>query len=209
MILDPVKNFAIVTVSTGYAAGATSIVLSSGDGAKLPAPSTDGAFNLVWYNSSDYPNPADDPNVEIVRCTGRSTDTLTVTRAQEGTADVNHNTGGKTYKMLLSITKKMIDDIKVGGLTWAIVSTTATAVPGGGYICDTSGAAFPLTLPASPAAGDVVAICDAASTFNTKNLTIGRNSLKIMGLAEDMTVSTKNAAFRLIYSDSTNGWRIA
>ena len=52
-LLDPVKNFAKVTVNTGYSAVATSIVLSSGDGAKLPQPLTDGAFNLV----SHIPHP--------------------------------------------------------------------------------------------------------------------------------------------------------
>lgn len=111
MPLDPVKNFAIVTVSTGYDADDTSVVLTAGHGAKLPAPATDGAFNLVWWNSTDYSNPSDDPNVEIVRCTARSTETLTVTRAQESTTGATHNTGGKTYKMILSPTKKMIDDI--------------------------------------------------------------------------------------------------
>lgn len=112
MALDPVKNFAKVTVTTGYAAGVTTVALSSGDGAKLPAPSTDGAFNLVWWNATDYSDPADDPNVEIVRCTARSTDTLTITRAQESTSDAAHNTAGKTYKMILAMTKKMIDDIE-------------------------------------------------------------------------------------------------
>lgn len=104
-MIDPVKNFAKATVSTTYDASATSIVLTSGHGAKFPAPSTDGAFNLVWWNSTDYPDPADDPNVEIVRVTARSTDTLTVTRAQEGTSASTKNTGGKVYKMMLAITK--------------------------------------------------------------------------------------------------------
>jgi hypothetical protein len=113
MSLDPVKNFGKVEVSTGYASGATTIVLSTGEGAKLPQPSTDGAFNLVWWNYTDYPDPSDDPNVEIVRVTVRSSDTLTITRAQESTSDNNHNTGGKTYKMILSMTKKMIDDIQI------------------------------------------------------------------------------------------------
>lgn len=119
MQLDPVKNFALVSVSTGYAAGATSIALVSGDGAKLPQPSTDGAFNLVWFNWTDYPGGFNfagelDPFIEIVRCTARTTDTLTVTRAQEGTSDVNHNIGGKNNKMMLSVTKKMIDDLDGG-----------------------------------------------------------------------------------------------
>lgn len=109
--MDPTRNFAIVEVSTGYDNDDTSIVLTTGHGAKLPAPGTDGAFNLTWWNSAVYPNPADDPNAEIVRVTARSTDTLTVTRAQEGTSGSNKNTAGGIYKMVLSPTKKTIDDI--------------------------------------------------------------------------------------------------
>jgi len=111
MALDPTTNFAKCTVSTGYSAADLSVALSAGEGTKLPQPSTDGAFNVVWYNSTDYGDPADDPNVEIVRCTARSTDTLTVTRAQEGTSASTKNTSGKTYKMILAVTKKMMDDI--------------------------------------------------------------------------------------------------
>jgi hypothetical protein len=111
-MLDPVTNFAKVTVSTGYSAVATSIALSSGEGALLPQPSSDGAFNLVWFNWTDYKDPSDDPNKEIVRVTARSSDTITVTRAQEGTTASTKNEAGKTYKMILAATKKMIDDIE-------------------------------------------------------------------------------------------------
>jgi hypothetical protein len=114
--MDPVLNFAKVTVSTGYDNDDVTIVLASGHGAKLPAPATDGAFNLVWWNSTDYTDPSDDPNVEIVRCTARTTDTLTVTRGQEGTSGSNKNTGDKVYKMILTPTKKTIDDIATGPL---------------------------------------------------------------------------------------------
>jgi hypothetical protein len=68
----------------------------------------------------DYPNPANDPNVEIVRVTNVSTDTLTITRGQEGTSAANHNTGGKTYSLVLGITAKMITDL---------ASQTETACP--------------------------------------------------------------------------------
>lgn len=110
--LDAVKNFALVVVSTGYDASATSIALQAGDGAKLPQPSTDGEFNVVWWNATDYGNPSLDPNVEIVRVTARATDTLTVTRAQESISATTKNTVGKTYKMSLAITAKMIEDIE-------------------------------------------------------------------------------------------------
>lgn len=119
--MDVVKNFAEVEVSTGYDDAATTVVLATGEGARLPDPSSDGEFNLSWWNFTDYPNPADDPNREIVRCSARSTDTLTIVRPASGN-DYNdegsentaktHNTSGKTYKMVLSFTKKAYDDIK-------------------------------------------------------------------------------------------------
>jgi S-adenosylmethionine synthetase len=110
--LDARKNFSIAAVSTGYALGDTLIALATGKGALFPQPSTDGAFNVVWWNFTDYPSPADDPNVEIVRVTARTTDTLTVTRAQEGTSATAKNTSGKTYRMILAPTAKMITDIE-------------------------------------------------------------------------------------------------
>lgn len=124
-ILDPVRNFAIVTLSSGYNDIATSVVLVGGDGAKLPDPSTEGAFNVVWWNATDYANPSDDPNKEIDRVTARSTDTLTITRAQEGTSATTKNTAGKTYKMILAFTKKMRDNIE--GMVDTDVNLTANS----------------------------------------------------------------------------------
>jgi hypothetical protein len=63
---------------------------------------------LIWFNSTDYPNPANDPNVEIVRVTNISGDTLTISRAQEGTSASSKNTVGKNYSLVLGITAKMI-----------------------------------------------------------------------------------------------------
>ena len=117
MSLDPVKNFAKVTLNQGYAAGILSVDLIAGDGAKLPDPATDGAFNLVWWDNTNYSDPSDDPNKEIVRCTARLIDNLTITRAQEGTIAANHNISDTIYRMIVSLTKKMKDDIEtmIGG----------------------------------------------------------------------------------------------
>jgi len=115
-------------------------------------------------------------------------------------ADVTTKTPGTDPEWLLIPT----------GMVWSkITANPNPAVAGSGYICNTSGGAFTVTLPAAPAEGDIVSFTDGASTFDTNNLTIGRNALKIMGLAEDMTVSTRYAAFSLVYSNATNGWRIA
>ncbi len=112
ILLDPVVNFGKVTVSTGYSDLDTVIVLTAGHGSKLPNPSIDNPFNLIWYDASQYPDPSDDPNVEIVRCTDNTTDVLTVERAQEGTLASSKNVPTSTYKMILSPTKKTIADIK-------------------------------------------------------------------------------------------------
>lgn len=104
----PVTNFGKVTVSAGYGSGDTSIVLTTGHGSRLPSTFP---YPLVWWNSTDYADPADDPNREIVSVTARSGDTLTVTRGAESTGASTKNTSSKTYKMVLSFTKAMYDAI--------------------------------------------------------------------------------------------------
>lgn len=155
MSLDARSNFAKVGVSTGYDNAAVTIALSSGDGALLPNPSVNGAFNLVWYNFTDYPDPTDDPNKEIVRCTARSTDTLTITRAQEGTSATTKNTAGKTYKMILSVTKKMIDDIEgaLGASAWVMDYTPLQTVDGANAV---------FTLPNGVTASKVIVYADGS-----------------------------------------------
>jgi hypothetical protein len=106
-MLDSVQNFVKVQLSQGYDASAVSVALVAGQGAKLPTV----PFNMVWFNITDYPDPSDDPNAEIVRVTDRITDTLAITRAQESTSASTKNTAGKTYIMILGITAKMITDI--------------------------------------------------------------------------------------------------
>lgn len=104
--LDAVANFIRLTVSGTYGSSDTSITLSSG-GSSLPSPS----FNAVWWDVTDYPDPSNDPNAEIVRVTNVSGNTLTITRAQEGTAATAKNLAGKTYQIVLALTAKMITDI--------------------------------------------------------------------------------------------------
>ncbi len=109
MAKDPVKNFAKCIVSGGYTSVATVITLQAGEGAKLPDPAVDGAFNLPWWNYTDYKDSSDDPNKEIVRVTARTNDVLTVTRAQEGTIASNKNNTDKVYYMARSFTKNDYD----------------------------------------------------------------------------------------------------
>lgn len=94
---------------------------------------------------------------------------------------------------------------------WTVVDNAASpyASPSNvRLLVDTTAGVVTVTLPAAPTVGDYVEIIDAAGKFDTNNLTVGRNSLKIMGLDEDMTVSKLNASFTLVYASATLGWRI-
>ena len=94
-----------------------------------------------------------------------------------------------------------------GGTSWQTEKTSGfTAVAGEGYFCNTTSAAFTVTLPASPTLGDEVTIVDASGTADTNNITIGRNSNNIQGAAENLTVSVERAAFTLVYFNATQGW---
>jgi hypothetical protein len=66
------------------------------------------------------------------------------------------------------------------------------------------GAGLTMTLPASPAAGNEVAI----QVGDFTDTVIGRNSQNIMGLAEDMTIDVANRTVNLFFTDATRGWRI-
>ena len=94
-----------------------------------------------------------------------------------------------------------------GGTSWQAVTTTnATMAAGEGYFVNTTSGAITMTLPGSASQGDEISIIDYAGTFDTNNLTVGRNSHKIQGSAADLTVSTERAGFTLVYVDATQGW---
>jgi len=94
-----------------------------------------------------------------------------------------------------------------GAVDWQTVITgNTTMVAGRGYFVNTTSGAITMTLPASAVRGDEVWIIDYAGTFDTNNLTVGRNGHNIQGDASDLTVSTERAGFTLVYVDSTQGW---
>jgi hypothetical protein len=94
-----------------------------------------------------------------------------------------------------------------GLISWQSVQTTGfTASAGRGYPCNTTSAAFTVTLPASPSVGDTIILLDYAGTFATNNITLGRNSNKIEGGTTNKLLTTNREAVTLTYVDSTQGW---
>tara|TARA_R100000773_G_C4214188_1_gene113148 strand:- start:42 stop:398 length:357 start_codon:yes stop_codon:yes gene_type:complete len=70
-------NNAKGTLSAGINSSANSLTLNSGQGALFPNPTGDQYFYVTLVDSSNA--------TEIVKCTSRSGDTLTIVRAQDGT----------------------------------------------------------------------------------------------------------------------------
>tara|TARA_R110000796_G_scaffold10231_5_gene34203 strand:- start:91 stop:1155 length:1065 start_codon:yes stop_codon:yes gene_type:complete len=82
-------------------------------------------------------------------------------------------------------------------------STTATLVAFVSALADTSGGSFTLTLPVSPKTGDTIIISDAAGSFGTNNLTVGRNGSTISGIADDLVCDINSVSITLAYTGST------
>ena len=99
-------------------------------------------------------------------------------------------------------------EIQTQGSDWLTKTGTYTAFAGDKIFADTSSSAFTITLPASPTIGDEIRFVDVANSFDTNNLTVGRNSEKIDGTTADLTVATEGAAFALVYSGSSFGWKL-
>ncbi len=70
----------------GISAGAGTLTVLAGEGAKFPNPSAGQYFYLTLEER--LPVDAENPVREIVKCTARSGDTMTITRAQDGTSAV-------------------------------------------------------------------------------------------------------------------------
>jgi hypothetical protein len=81
-----------------------------------------------------------------------------------------------------------------------VIGTNTTAVASRIYVLTAS---LTLTLPASPTAGNTVAVSNMSGVLTA---VIGRNSQPIMALAEDLTVNLDGAGFTLVYADATRGW---
>src|ERR1039457_1913976 len=140
--MDLAVNFAKSALASGITAGAGSLTLVTGGGARFAGV----PWNGVIYDSTSYSDPADDPAVEVVRCTLISTDTLTVTRAQEGTSAANHNTAGHTYTLVAGPTSKLLTDI----LGISITGSAATVTDAAQTAITSVGTLSGLTVTAAP-----------------------------------------------------------
>jgi hypothetical protein len=97
---------------------------------------------------------------------------------------------------------------RTGTVDWDTTAKTAsfTAVSGNGYFVNTTSGAITVTLPASPSAGDIVAVADYAGTAATNNIEIARNGSNIEGGTVDASIVTNRESRTFVYIDATQGW---
>lgn len=96
----------------------------------------------------------------------------------------------------------------VSPFNWATKSANYTASAKDGLFINTSAGIVTVTLPPAPAAGDYIHFLDLNGTFATNNLVINRNGKNIIGAASDLTVDINNSGLTLVYTDTTNGWKL-
>ncbi len=97
---------------------------------------------------------------------------------------------------------------RTGTVDWCTTAKTSpfTATSGKGFFVNTSGGAVTVTLPATPSAGDIVAINDLNGTASCNNITLARNSSKIAGSCTDKIILNSRQSTTVIYSGSAQGW---
>lgn len=122
------SNNATTTLAAGITAGATTITLNTGDGALFNAP-TGGDFELITvYDGSDI---ATSTNVEIMKVTARTTDSMTVVRAQEGTTGFAFSLGDGIDACVTAETMNLVKQGQAGllqNVTEKVHTMTSAAV---------------------------------------------------------------------------------
>jgi len=96
--------------------------------------------------------------------------------------------------------------LPAGGLTYVVKTSNYTTQDKEGVLANTSGGAFTVTLPATPATGAQVVVADSGSAWGTNNLTVGRNGSTIGDLAQDLVCDITGASVQLVYDGST--WEV-
>lgn len=129
------SNNAISRLGSALSAGATSISVASGEGAKFPS------LGAGDYFPATLSKP--DGSYEIVNVTARSGDTLTAVRAREGTTALSFDANTLIELRLTALTIETItaklDGIAVGATN---VTDTSQLTNGAGYVTSSGSVAY-------------------------------------------------------------------
>lgn len=108
-------NNAVGTLAGSITNAVTAVTVASGQGALFPSPSGGDWFYATLYNASQS---------EIVKCTSRATDTLTVVRGQQGTSALAFSAGDKIE---LRVTASDLNSVLQPGRNLSELASASTA----------------------------------------------------------------------------------
>lgn len=91
------NNIESLVVDSPLAVGATTLNVTPGTGSRFPSTFP---FIVTIWDEVTYPDPTDDSGMEVTYCTGRTVDALTISRGEEGTADVSHTSGSRAAMLI-------------------------------------------------------------------------------------------------------------
>jgi hypothetical protein len=182
---------------TGLSTTATGTVLTLSDSANTTT------VNLIIDNQKE---------IRFRETTANGTNYVALKAPASVSADLTFTlpaTDGTTGQVLSTNGSGVLSFITPSaGISWqsSVKTSGFTAVAGEGYFCNTTSAGFTVTLPATPTAGQQVAVVDYAGTFDTNTLTISPNGNKIEGATANLALTGEREGVLLVYIDSTQGW---
>ena len=113
---------------------------------------------------------------------------------------------GSTVLCKSNGTQTVVTILDKGYATITNSNSPYTAVAGAQILANTTTSTITVTLPAAASTGDEVTIIDAYGTFQSNNLTVDRNGLKINSGTSNLTLSNNGQSLTLVYVDATRGW---
>jgi hypothetical protein len=198
-------NDASSTLAAPISNTATSLTLASGTGTLFPNPSAGQQFTLTMNDA------ATGVLTEIMLCTARSGDTLTVTRAQENTIAANWLAGdlaanlctaGTMTALLQTATLNPSRIITASGV---FTLTTADANGAVGLDRTVAPAASSTTLPSNAQAGQLYAIEDLNRNFQAYPVTVNAPAGMTIGTAASVVLNSNGQCGYFRYYGS-NVW---
>jgi hypothetical protein len=138
-----VTNNAYGTISTGITSTATTITLDSGQGNRFP---TLGAGDYFYATLIDTSN-----NLEVVKVTARSTDSMTVTRGEDNTTARAFSIGDRfELRPTAALFEDIISGANVAGITSNSTSGTAITIDSSNDVKIENGLGIGVASPTTP-----------------------------------------------------------
>ena len=184
-------NNATTTLASTITSIATSLTVAGGDGALFPTLTASDYFYCTLANSSG--------TIEIIKVTARSTDTFTITRAQDNTVASAFTAGDKVELRLVAASLNDLPKLdEANTFSAANTFSTTLGVTGAATLSSTLGVTGVATFSAQPIFSSLTA-SSAVATDASKGLVSVTNT----GTGNNVLATTPTIATPIITGDAT------